>query len=207
MSFSRDERVALADLLLSVGPDAPTLCEGWSTRDLVVHLVLREYRPDAAAGMFFSPVEGRLRSVTRSYRELPYPELVERYRGGPPPWNPMRLLDPVVNFTENFIHHEDVRRGGGEWSLRDLGAGERDALWKAVRLSARGFIVPSGPAVRFGRTDGPAGAVEELTVGSGGPQVGVTGPASELLLWIFGRDKACDVTVTGPVERVVRRSL
>ncbi|MGJ4074519.1 maleylpyruvate isomerase N-terminal domain-containing protein [Corynebacterium macclintockiae] len=53
MSTSQSEREALANLLQQSGPDAPTLCEGWSTRDLAVHLVIREYRPDAAAGLFF----------------------------------------------------------------------------------------------------------------------------------------------------------
>ena len=32
-------------------PDAPTLCEGWKTRDLAAHLVVRERRPDATLGI------------------------------------------------------------------------------------------------------------------------------------------------------------
>ncbi|WP_461013210.1 maleylpyruvate isomerase N-terminal domain-containing protein, partial [Trueperella pyogenes] len=51
MSFSSDERRRLADLLLAKGPDAPTLCEGWFTRDLAAHLWIREHRLDAAVGM------------------------------------------------------------------------------------------------------------------------------------------------------------
>ena len=39
------ERLALADLMAEVGPDAPTLCGGWTTRDLAAHLLLRERRP------------------------------------------------------------------------------------------------------------------------------------------------------------------
>ena len=50
MSYSREERRALCELLDETGPDAPTLCEGWTTGDLAAHLVLRERRPDAAAG-------------------------------------------------------------------------------------------------------------------------------------------------------------
>jgi hypothetical protein len=37
------ERLELCDLLLELGPDAPTLCEGWTTADLAAHLVLREH--------------------------------------------------------------------------------------------------------------------------------------------------------------------
>ena len=52
MSYSREERLALCALLDETGPDAPTLCEGWTTGDLAAHLVLRERRPDAAAGVW-----------------------------------------------------------------------------------------------------------------------------------------------------------
>src|SRR5690349_11008507 len=50
-NFARTERAALCDLLVTVGPDAPTLCEGWTTRDLAAHLAVRDRRPDAAAGI------------------------------------------------------------------------------------------------------------------------------------------------------------
>ena len=55
MSYSREERLALGALLDKTGPDAPTLCEGWTTGDLAAHLVLREHRPDAAAGVMGGP--------------------------------------------------------------------------------------------------------------------------------------------------------
>ena len=35
-TFAKRERLLLADLLEAEGPDAPTLCEGWQTRDLAV---------------------------------------------------------------------------------------------------------------------------------------------------------------------------
>ena len=42
------ERAALVRTLRDAGPEAPTLCEGWATKDLVAHMVVRERRPDAA---------------------------------------------------------------------------------------------------------------------------------------------------------------
>ena len=36
--MAQRERQQLADLMASVGPDAPTLCEGWTVRDLAAHL-------------------------------------------------------------------------------------------------------------------------------------------------------------------------
>ncbi|HEX6919337.1 MAG TPA: maleylpyruvate isomerase family mycothiol-dependent enzyme, partial [Actinomycetes bacterium] len=64
-SIARAERAALSDLLESLGPDAPTLCEGWDTRDLAAHLVVRERRMDAAPGIVLRPLAGHLESVTR----------------------------------------------------------------------------------------------------------------------------------------------
>ncbi len=45
------ERGRLCDLFLEVGPDSPTLCEGWTTADLAAHLVIRERKPLAAPGI------------------------------------------------------------------------------------------------------------------------------------------------------------
>jgi uncharacterized protein (TIGR03083 family) len=40
-TLAQEERNELCDLMLETGPDAPTLCEGWTTRDLAAHLVIR----------------------------------------------------------------------------------------------------------------------------------------------------------------------
>jgi uncharacterized protein (TIGR03083 family) len=40
-SLLRKERQALCDTLTELGPDAPTLCEGWTTADLAAHLMVR----------------------------------------------------------------------------------------------------------------------------------------------------------------------
>ena len=41
-NYAQIERQELCDLFESVGPDHPTLCEGWTAADLAAHLVLRE---------------------------------------------------------------------------------------------------------------------------------------------------------------------
>ena len=51
-SHSAAEREALADALASAGPDAPTLCEGWTAHDLAAHLIAREHRPDSTPGIY-----------------------------------------------------------------------------------------------------------------------------------------------------------
>ena len=54
MSMARDERAGLAADLSRLGPDAPTLCEGWTARDLLTHVLLRENDPLAIPGMAVS---------------------------------------------------------------------------------------------------------------------------------------------------------
>ncbi|MBR7502518.1 maleylpyruvate isomerase N-terminal domain-containing protein, partial [Mycobacterium tuberculosis] len=44
----------------AAGEDAPTLCEGWTTRDLATHLVIREREPVAALGIALPAFSGRL---------------------------------------------------------------------------------------------------------------------------------------------------
>ena len=46
------ERQQLCDELERLGPDAPTLCEGWATRDLAAHLFVRDARPDLSIGAY-----------------------------------------------------------------------------------------------------------------------------------------------------------
>src|ERR1700679_1180823 len=67
VTYSLDERLALAALLDQTGPDAPTLCAGWQTRDLAAHVVVRERRPDAGAGMIGGPLAGYTARVQRQY--------------------------------------------------------------------------------------------------------------------------------------------
>src|ERR1700753_2819253 len=56
MSIVQRERAAMVATFRAVGPDAPTLCEGWTTRDLTAHLLVRERRPDALPGILFAPL-------------------------------------------------------------------------------------------------------------------------------------------------------
>ena len=104
-----------------VGPDAPTLCEGWKTRDLAAHLVIREYRPDAAPGIlipFFASHTAKVQNKVAEQTD--WDELVDKVASGPPVYSPLKLLDPVANVAEMFIHHEDVRRAQSGWKPRVL---------------------------------------------------------------------------------------
>ena len=62
------ERAALCDTLEKFGADAPTLCEGWTTLDLAAHLVAREARSDAAAGLVVPFLALHLQKVMDQYK-------------------------------------------------------------------------------------------------------------------------------------------
>ncbi|MGH3899887.1 MAG: TIGR03085 family metal-binding protein [Pseudonocardiaceae bacterium] len=181
------ERRELCDLMDQVGPDAPTLCEGWTTRDLAAHLVLRESRPDAAAGILLPPLAHYTARVQSSLAQRPWSELVDLVRHGPARWSPFRLpgLRDKINAMEFFVHHEDVRRAATSWEPRPADPRRAEVLWG---LLCRGIRVlyrnpPVGVVLRI-----PNGS--EHTARRGERSVTVVGAAEELTLHAFGRDQA-----------------
>lgn len=184
MSVASEERAALVHTLRTVGPDAPTLCPGWTTRRLVAHLIARERRPDALLGIGVPRfAERRHRIETQIAAGHSWPELVDRLASGPPPYSPLRWLDRVANIHEMFVHHEDVRRAAGGWTPRALDDGTVGALRRLTRFFAP-VLMPGVPArVALLETDGAV-----LARFGTGPGVTVTGAPGELLLFAFGRN-------------------
>ncbi|MEJ5915709.1 TIGR03085 family metal-binding protein [Pseudokineococcus sp. 1T1Z-3] len=212
MSAAAEGRAVLAAELTAAGPDAATLCEGWTTRDLAVHLVLRESRPDAALGMVLPPLTGHADRVTQRLRRRPYEALVAAFRDGPPPLSPFRLpfLDAVANAVEHFVHAEDVRRAGpGAAAPRDLSPAVRDALWSSTRLQARMLFRASPVGVRLVTPQGEA-TVRRAPEGAG--TVVVRGDVGEVVLFTVGREAVADVELDGAPDDVaaltsLRRSI
>lgn len=181
------ERNALCDTFLQVGPDAPTLCSPWLTRDLAAHLVLREHRPDLAVGVLVPRLAERLE---REQRELaastPWPGLVEKVRSGPPAWHPTQIgaIDDAVNTLEFFVHHEDVLRAEPGFTPRALTDEVEAGVWLALKRSAK---------ILFRRVDAgvvlasPGHGRIAVKAPSKGASVTVTGPPGELALLGFGR--------------------
>jgi uncharacterized protein (TIGR03085 family) len=185
VGVASDERKALCDLFGQLGPDEPTLCTGWQTRDLAAHLVVRERRPDAAPGILIRPLAGYTRRVQDSYARRPWRELVDLIRSGPPFYVP-RPVDEMINTTEYFVHHEDVRRAQPDWQPRPPDSRRDAALWAAVSRSGRLLLRRSPVGVVLRRSDGGL----EATARRGPNTVIVSGAPGELLLFAFGRDAA-----------------
>jgi uncharacterized protein (TIGR03085 family) len=206
--FDAVERAQLSDLLDELGPDAPTLIEGWTTRDLAAHLVLRERDPLAGPGLVLPGpwarfTEGRRKAVARR----DYSGLVTTLRSGPPRgFFRVGWVRELANLNEFFVHHEDVRRANGR-GPRTNEAALDEALWRnltrAPWLLAR-RLRGAGLELQWTGTGKTARARR------GEPVARIVGPPGELLLYLFGRKSAAQVELTGPdaaVEAVRRAHL
>ncbi|WP_128377711.1 TIGR03085 family metal-binding protein [Streptomyces cavernae] len=193
-THAKRERLLLADILEAEGPDAPTLCEGWTTRDLAAHVVVRERRPDAAGGILIKQLAPRLERAMAEFTAKPYEELIQLIRTGPPRMSPFSLkqIDEASNTVEFYVHTEDVRRAQPDWAPRTLDPVFQDALWSRLERTARlmGRRAPTGLVLR--RPNGQTAVAHKGT-----PVVTVTGEPSELLLFTYGRQNAADVELDG----------
>lgn len=200
-THAKRERLLLADLLESAGPEAATLCENWSARDLAAHVVVRERRADAAGGLLVKPLAARLERVQAEFAGKPYEELIRLIRTGPPRLSPFALkqLDEASNTVEFYVHAEDVRRAQPDWTARELDPVFSDALWSRIERMARvlGRKSPVGLVLR--RPDGRTAVAHRGT-----PVVTVVGEPGELTMFAFGRQEAADVELDGDKDAIGR---
>lgn len=82
MNLAQTERAALQASLLEKGPDAPTLCGEWTTKDLAAHLYVREQKPGAALR---SMLPGKQDPAKEEFEEAltrPYEDVVNAWAEG-----------------------------------------------------------------------------------------------------------------------------
>jgi uncharacterized protein (TIGR03085 family) len=193
--FDDVERARLSDLFDELGPQAPTLLAPWTTRDIAAHLVLRERDYLAGPGLVLPGAWGRLaerRQRALALRDFEW--LSARFRSGPPPgFFRVGWVRRVPSLNEFFVHHEDVRRANGRGPRTNEPAMD-EALWRNVKR-ARWYLARrlrgAGLELQWAGTD--------RTVRSrrGRPTARIAGPPGELLLYLFGRQSAAHVEVSG----------
>jgi len=194
-------RREFADVCAEVGPDAPTLCDGWTTRDLVIHMVLIEGRWDS----WFGVMLGKRSRIVRDYydrlvdreRSREWTALVDRIRTGPrfTPLRSQRVRDRMMP-REYLIHTEDVRRANGIDVA--VSAEAQDVAWTRLPGLAKRFLLTAAPyGLHLRRPDGST-----MVIASGTPIATLEGEPLELLLHVFGRTAGTRVELTGDPDAI-----
>jgi len=181
----------------AVGPDAPTLCGGWTVRDLAAHLLLRERRLDVSAGIMVPFMAARMNRVQKRIAEQDWDVMLHKLAAGPPIWSPFRPIDFAVNSLEYYAHHEDVRRAQDDWQPRQFDQAGRRSLRRSLSIAVFTYrkapvrvelAIPGGDTVVANRR-APA-------------TVRLTGEPSELVLHAIGRDRVV-IEFEGKPEDIV----
>jgi uncharacterized protein (TIGR03085 family) len=193
--FDAAERARLSDLFDELGPGAPTLLASWTARDIAAHLVLRERDALAGPGLVLPGAWGRLaerRQRALALRDFAW--LSATFRSGPPPgFFRIGWVRRIPSLNEFFVHHEDVRRADGRGPRTNEYAMD-EALWRNV-ARARWFLARrlhgAGLELQW------AGTAQTVRARRGEPTARIAGPPGELLLYLFGRQSAAHVEVSG----------
>lgn len=189
ISLARSERTELCDLMLDLGPDAPTVPDGWKVLDLAAHLVVRERDVWAAPGIVLGgPFKAMLEAAMRRRRRHGLEDLVDTIRAGPPRW--WKYLPAGAQLSEYYIHHEDVRRANGHHprtGTRDLD----DGLARLLTAMAPRILrtVEAGVELTWHRG--------VLYRHGSEPRAILEGPPGELLLYLTGRRQVAEVGMGG----------
>ena len=197
MGYVTAEKQSLVATLREADPDADTLCEGWTTRRLLAHLVQREQDQlhqltDGVARKPPGQEPGLSRLVEGAATPEGYSDLISRFEGGPPRWAPMSWAAEQLNLSEYVIHHEDIRRGGTTPAEpRALPDGQVAALWKQLKSLSRLIYLRAPVGVILSTRDGFTHVAKK------GGGVTLTGDPVELALYGSGRRGAAHVEVTG----------
>jgi uncharacterized protein (TIGR03085 family) len=176
--LARSERSGLCDALIQAGPGAPTLCEGWQTRGILL------------GGTFAKLTD---RSMAVANRTFGYVGVVAKLRSGPPLlWRP---VDELANVVEFFVHTEDVRRAVPGWEARNdsqLDAALWSRLARMAKLMTRRL---RGAGLELESPEG-----ERIVAHRGEPRAVLSGGPQELVLYLCGRPQAAKVSLSGPDE-------
>ncbi|MEE6280821.1 TIGR03085 family metal-binding protein [Georgenia sunbinii] len=200
--WSEAERHALAATFRQVGPDAPTLCEGWRSRDLLAHVELRERAPwRQGLDKLGKPRPGeeprQSALAARAATPAGYAALVDTFEEAAG-LRPVRLLKDRANLIEYVVHHEDLRRAADTPAPpRSLPAAMQEAIFEQLRGFATLALRRSPTGVVLVDTAGG----RRLVARRGADSVAVAGTPLELALLVTGRSPHAQVELTGrPAE-------
>ncbi len=192
-SFAKSERSAICQTLRKLGPDQPTLCQGWSTKDLLVHLIVRENRPDAAVGLFIPFLNSYTETISNKYKEKSFEELLSIFENGPKSPSPFSLpkVDEIANTFEFLVHHEDILRAQNYYQPRKFTEDELKSIWSRFTKSAIFFMRKVKVGV-VAKTDQGT-----YTLKRGNDVVTISGDVIDLVMFAFGRQNKTQLNFEG----------
>jgi uncharacterized protein (TIGR03083 family) len=116
-TLAQREREQFADLLEGLTPQEwhlPSLCDGWTVRDVAIHTIA--YLAQSRARLLINMIRARgdvdrlNANGLRQHAELPPARLVELMRRGAEPSGAAALYGGRVALIECVIHQQDIRR-------------------------------------------------------------------------------------------------
>lgn len=187
------ERRDLADYLDTLTEDEwtrPSLCQGWTVRDVVGHVPSYDELGWPAllalfAGSRFSLARCNQVGVDRS-RRLSTAELVSRLRAHAVPRGLTTLFGSAIALTDALVHHQDIRR-----ALDRPRTVPEERLVAALSFVPRAQALPAPANLRGLRLV----ATDVDWAHGTGPEV--SGPGEALLVALAGRRQAL-ADLTGP---------
>ena len=201
MALARAEREDLLQLVERLTPDqwrSPSLCEGWTVRDVVTHLLSydelgpRQLAARFARGLFLVNRVNALGLAENAARSPA--ELVELLRAHLTPSGLTAGMGGAIGLTDGLIHQQDIRRPLGE--PRVIPA---ERLVPALRTALFGPVLRGILRVRDVRL---VATDVEWAFGRG-PEVRGTGEA--LLMAVAGRAAVAEELKGPGADRVTRR--
>jgi uncharacterized protein (TIGR03083 family) len=191
MALAYQERCDLAAFLASLTPQewqAPSLCDGWTVKDVVAHVVsYEELSPFGVAKRFAKGLVVRANEVgVREFAPMSPNELLDYLRKHLRPTGLTAAFGGMIGLIDGVIHHQDIRRA--------LGYPRAVPVERLERILP---LVPGNP--RLGarrRIKGLRLAAIDVDWQHGnGPEV--TGTGEALLMAMTGRPAAMD-ELSGP---------
>lgn len=196
-----DQRRRLVDLLEDLSDDEwrhPSLCEGWTVRQVAAHVALQNTgwstMPRAVLEMIRARgMDGAIHAVACRHAELPTQRLVAGVRERIGVWRPLPTVTHRESAIDYLVHLQDIAipLGRREAMPGDVATVAADRVWRSPRMfdARRRFA-----GYRFVASD----------VGwSAGEGQDVTGPIGANLLLLTGRRAGLE-RLTGPGGEALR---